>query len=54
MTADTTPIVRNCGTIGSRIFETSVRLSFSLYNQPEELDLFFEALNQILHAGRQS
>ena len=32
----------------------SVRLSFSLYNQPEELDLFFEALDQILHAGKPS
>ena len=32
----------------------SVRLSFALYNQPEEFDLFFEALAQILHAGRQA
>jgi cysteine desulfurase/selenocysteine lyase len=30
----------------------SLRLSFALYNQPWEIDLFFEALDNTLHHGR--
>jgi cysteine desulfurase/selenocysteine lyase len=32
----------------------SLRVSFGLYNQPWEIDLFLEALDQVLHQGRRS
>ena len=32
----------------------SLRLSFGPYNQPWEIDLFFEALDHILRQGRRS